>query len=73
MGELLWQISNCLLYLHQRGFAHLDVKPDNILIIRKREAGEKKDEWNFKLSDFGCTRQVECDVITDGDGRYLPP
>lgn len=53
MGELLWQVASSLLWLHDRGFAHLDVKPDNILIMRRRGAGERKSEWSFKLSDFG--------------------
>lgn len=53
MGELLWQMASSLQWLHGRGFAHLDVKPDNILIMRRRAAGERKSEWSFKLSDFG--------------------
>lgn len=55
---MLWQISNALLWMHSHGYAHLDVKPDNILILHKREAGEKKSEWNFKLTDFGLVGVV---------------
>ena len=43
---LLAQIGSALLWLHNRGFAHMDVKPDNILIVRR-------SDWCFKLSDFG--------------------
>ena len=43
---MIWQIANALKYLHQRDFAHLDVKPENILIYNK-------DPWEFKLNDFG--------------------
>ena len=31
--------------------AQIDVKPDNILIVRK-------DGWSFKLSDFGLVGSV---------------
>ncbi|KNB45922.1 WEE1-like protein kinase [Blastocystis sp. subtype 4] len=73
IGELLWQISNALLWLHSHGYAHLDVKPDNILILHKREAGDKKSEWNFKLTDFGLTCKVDNEIPSEGDCRYLPP
>lgn len=48
---LLAQIGSALLWLHNRGYAHMDVKPDNILIVRK-------DGWSFKLSDFGLVESV---------------
>ncbi len=48
---LLAQIGSALLWLHNRGYAHMDVKPDNILIVRK-------DGWSFKLSDFGLVGSV---------------
>ena len=50
---LLWQIGHALRWLHQRGFAHLDVKPDNILICKRREAEGSRTDWQFKLTDFG--------------------
>ena len=49
---LLAQIGSALLWLHNRGYAHMDVKPDNILIVRK-------DGWSFKLSDFGLVGSVQ--------------
>ncbi len=58
MGELLWQVAGALQWLHGRGFAHLDVKPDNILIMRRRGTGERKSAWSFKLSDFGLVGAV---------------
>lgn len=30
--RLLWQVSEALAYLHDRGIAHRDIKPSNILI-----------------------------------------
>ena len=35
--------------LHQHGFTHGDLKPENVLIFRT-----KKEGWQAKLCDFGC-------------------
>ena len=45
---MLWQISNALHWLHSHGIAHMDVKPENIVILKTG-----KSEWSFKLNDFG--------------------
>ena len=70
---LLWQIGHALRWLHQRGFAHLDVKPDNILICKRREAEGSRTDWQFTLTDFGLTAHVVDEAFGDGDCRYLPP
>lgn len=49
VGSLLWQIANALLWIHQHGIAHMDVKPENIVITRVGV----KSEWTFKLNDLG--------------------
>lgn len=43
--QLFYQICDAVSYLHKRGIAHLDIKPDNILV---------DNYMNVKLSDFGC-------------------
>ena len=45
---MLWQIANALHWMHSHGIAHMDVKPENIVI---KKVG--KSEWSFKLNDFG--------------------
>jgi serine/threonine protein kinase len=40
-----YQILGAISYLHERGIAHLDIKPENILLY---------DENIVKLADFGC-------------------
>ena len=43
---MLAQIGSALLWMHNRGYAHMDVKPENILILNVKP-------WQLKLSDFG--------------------
>lgn len=61
------QVSGVLATMHRLGFAHLDVKPGNILQSRQ-------DERVFKLGDFGlATRTDGCLEVEDGDRLYLAP
>lgn len=39
------QVVEAVVYLHDRGIAHMDIKPDNVFI---------DDNYDAKLSDFGC-------------------
>ncbi|XP_022147918.1 wee1-like protein kinase [Momordica charantia] len=59
----LHQISKALLFVHEKGIAHLDVKPDNIYV---------KDGF-YKLGDFGCATLLDNSLpIEEGDARYMP-
>lgn len=50
--------------MHERGIAHLDVKPDNIYVRN----------GIYKLGDFGCATLINRSLaIEDGDSRYMPP
>lgn len=55
---LIWQIANALLWLHQHGIAHLDVKPENIVICKLGSKNNGKTEWSFKLNDFGLVLPI---------------
>lgn len=51
----MFQILNGLRAAHAAGFFHRDMKPENVLVLRK------SDQWTgdvVKLSDFGSARQI---------------
>lgn len=61
--QALHQIAKALQFVHGRGIAHLDVKPDNIYI----------KNGVYKLGDFGCATLIDKSLpIEEGDARYMP-
>jgi wee1-like protein kinase len=64
MHLLKLKICKGLNFIHERGIAHLDVKPDNIYVRN----------GVYKLGDFGCATLIDRSLaIEDGDSRYMPP
>ncbi len=62
-GWVLWQVGTALRHLHALGFAHGDVKPENIMV--------EPYEGIVTLVDFGLAS--ENSSIEGGTPRYLPP
>ncbi|XP_058227913.1 wee1-like protein kinase isoform X1 [Rhododendron vialii] len=61
--EIMHQIAKALQFIHERGIAHLDVKPDNIYV----------KNGVYKLGDFGCATLLDRSLpIEEGDARYMP-
>lgn len=66
--EALRDVATGLAVLHGRGFAHMDVKPDNVLL------GPGPSGDVYKLADLGLAAAAlgsSCDDISEGDCRYL--
>ncbi|CAJ2632052.1 unnamed protein product [Trifolium pratense] len=65
-GQVLkafYQVANALRFMHEKGIAHLDVKPDNIYV----------KNGVYKLGDFGCATLIDSSLpIEEGDARYMP-
>jgi serine/threonine protein kinase len=58
-------IGNGLRHIHKRGYVHLDIKPENILIDH---------EGTMKIADFGLTAPIAAHHdIMEGDKIYLAP
>ncbi|XP_027489396.1 membrane-associated tyrosine- and threonine-specific cdc2-inhibitory kinase, partial [Corapipo altera] len=61
----LWDILGALSHLHARNWAHLDVKPDNVLLDPRGRC---------RLADFGtATPPGEGEGLGGGDPRYVAP
>jgi serine/threonine protein kinase len=67
---VLRHVASGLRVLHSCGFAHLDIKPDNILVSRNL-----KERGCYKIADLGLAASAgegeDCDDISEGDCRYL--
>jgi serine/threonine protein kinase len=63
---LLKQILHSIYHMHyQNGLAHLDLKPDNIVLT---------DDYRLSLIDFGHTNLVSTDLYTVvGTDQYMAP
>ncbi|XP_020686733.2 wee1-like protein kinase [Dendrobium catenatum] len=61
--EVLYQMATALNFMHERGIAHMDVKPENIYV----------KNGVYKLGDFGCAILTDKSLpIEEGDSRYMP-
>ncbi|KAL0925049.1 hypothetical protein M5K25_003356 [Dendrobium thyrsiflorum] len=61
--EVLYQMATALNFIHDRGIAHMDVKPENIYV----------KHGVYKLGDFGCAILTDKSLpIEEGDSRYMP-
>ena len=64
--NIVLQILTGLENLHEKGFVHRDLKPDNILIMNGK----------FCLADFGVSREIKTHskaTGTAGTMEYMPP
>ncbi|KAG4958345.1 hypothetical protein AAZX31_13G012200 [Glycine max] len=61
--EALYQVASALQFIHKKGIAHLDVKPENIYV----------KNGVYKLGDFGCATLLDNSLpIEEGDAHYMP-
>lgn len=56
---ILWQMLSALIYLHNQGVVHRNIRPSNILV---KEDGK----WDIKLIDFDFAK-----VLPSGENFYL--
>ncbi|SPJ83642.1 uncharacterized protein FTOL_10158 [Fusarium torulosum] len=74
--QITSQVLSGIALMHEEGFAHRDLKPQNILIY-KHPRGDPPAEWWIKLADFGLSKRVISDPNhTDfamGTPGYIAP
>ncbi|KAK6339742.1 hypothetical protein TWF718_009136 [Orbilia javanica] len=69
-SQIIRQVSEGVRFMHEGGFAHRDLKPNNILVWTR------SPRWIVKLADFGiCKEGVEDDThLTEiGTSGYVAP
>jgi len=87
--EILWQATQGLAHLHQRGIIHRDIKPTNILIFvqpSSEQGGAAADPGSnkpmIKLADFGLSKVLQAEMgdftntsVTNPSGTrgWMPP
>ncbi|XP_020254629.1 wee1-like protein kinase [Asparagus officinalis] len=61
--EMLYQMAKALRFMHEKGIAHMDLKPENIYV----------KNGVYKIGDFGCATLTDRSLpIEEGDSRYMP-
>jgi len=68
--EIAYQVTTTLDYVHSKGYAHLDVKPDNLL-LRHRLPDHARPE--VVLIDFGISQFAPHGTVPAGSLPYMPP
>jgi len=68
--EITYQIALALDYIHSKHFAHLDIKPDNVLFRRPLEANGRLEPV---LVDFGISAKLQKTGLQAGAVPYMAP
>lgn len=67
-SKFLKQMVDGLHYIHQKGYVHADLKPENLMM-----GSIQKDQAQVKIVDFGFSVPIETQPLVFGTLAYLPP
>ena len=69
---ILLQVLKGLIFIHGRGVLHLDMKPNNIVCVSRKEG-----DLRVKIIDFGLARSMEgmesIPITTCGTPEFMSP
>ncbi|HSH74379.1 MAG TPA: serine/threonine-protein kinase [Longimicrobiales bacterium] len=67
--DILRQAALAMAHVHQKGFVHLDIKPENFMVI------DRPDGIDLKLTDFDLSTDAKVRQIRrqGGTRAYMPP
>jgi len=77
--EYFRQACEGLSAIHRAGMLHLDIKPENILLVKEHSKEDSKEEkYKVKITDFGLSRglgALHLELLQDGAGTavYMAP
>ncbi|KAH7144286.1 kinase-like domain-containing protein [Dactylonectria estremocensis] len=76
--QITSQILRALIVMHGEGFAHRDIKPQNVLIQQcTPSTTTQSGSWWVKLADFGISRMFHVDTRANstliGTAEYMAP
>jgi serine/threonine protein kinase len=80
-ARLVFTAARAIHFAHGKGIIHRDVKPANMILLQRDEAGgdgAAAEERKLVLTDFGLARQEQGEAITDsgamvGTPLYMSP
>ncbi len=64
--DLMQQAAKGLAAAQALNMVHRDIKPDNLLLNRLSEAGQRGEQYVLKISDFGLARLAESGLTSTG-------
>jgi len=60
LADIIYQVAQSLVFLHEKNIVHQDIKPDNILVQIDAEG-----RHTYMISDFGVSTDIKMTILRD--------
>lgn len=72
--EVFFQAAQALKHLHEKQFLHMDIKPENVMVVGLKSGSPLPKKPEVKLVDFGVSVKMgDKDVPVGGSVFYIAP